>query len=293
MRIFALMFLSIAFSINAWSCDVCGCAGMMMGFGDLSLYPQNRIGISYLSRTFNSSRGSRDNFIQIDLNGRYVISSRWSVRASIPYLVGSKSSTENDPVLISGMGDASVRADFIAYYSGSESKSTKLTLSSGIFLPTGKFEDRNGSLLPQNFQLGSASWDYLFESRYQVSVNNWVGLLQGQYVVNTLNREAYKFGNQAGAQLTAAYKFGFSKWALVPLASLSWENFDRDVNSRGYYQYGTGGEGLSFMGGTQIKTKSWLWSFRAGGNLITNQGNYRPGPQVALSVNYLFNNSKK
>ncbi|MGB0176867.1 MAG: hypothetical protein ACPF9D_06860 [Owenweeksia sp.] len=293
MRTFAAMLLSIVFSINAWSCDVCGCAGMIMGFGDLSLYPQNRIGISYLSRTFKSSLGSNDYFTQLDVNGRYVISSRWSVQASIPYLWGLKSSMENDPVLIHGLGDASVKVDLIAYYSGSETASRKLIFSTGVFMPTGRFEDRSGSTLPQNFQIGSASWDYLLESRYQMNKGNWVALLQGQYVINTLNREAYKFGNQTGVQLTTAYKFGFSKWALVPLTSLGWENFDRDVNSRGYYQYGTGGQGLILMAGAQVKTKNWLLSVRGGSTLFNGRGNYSPGPQMALSLNYLINNSKK
>ncbi len=292
MKTFVTVLLSIVFLAKARSCDVCGCAGMMMGFGDLSLYPQNTLGISYLSRTFNSSLGSSDHFTQLELSGRYVLNPRWSVRAALPYIWGLKSSSESNPILISGLGDASVKASYVAYYSGTESSSRKWTVGGGVFLPTGRFEDRESSLLPQNFQLGSASWDYVFESRYQLSEGDWVGLLQTQYVVNTLNREAYKFGNQSGVQLTVAHKFGFSKWAVVPLASLAWEYFARDVNSRGYYQYGTGGQGLSFMAGAQVKTKSWLWSIRAGSNLVTNQGNYRPGPQVAISVNYLISNSK-
>ena len=293
MKIYTTVLLGMVLTTKAWSCDVCGCAGMMMGFGDLSLYPQNKIGVSYLSRTFYSALGNSDHFTQIEINGRYVISPRWSLKASIPYLLGVKQGLENGSFTISGIGDAQAKASYIAYYGGNESSNRKLTFSGGIFLPTGKFEDHSDRMLPQNFQLGSASWDYLLEGQYQLGEGNWVGMLQAQYVINTLNPEAYKFGNQTGAQLTMAHKFGFPKWALVPLVSVSFEHFSKDVNARGYYQYGPGGQSLALIAGAQIKTRNWLWTLRGGTNLMSNQGNYRPGPQVAISTSYLFNTSQK
>ncbi len=293
MKTFWATLLSVAVIPMAWCCDVCGCAGMMTGFGDLSLYPQNTIGLSYLSRSFESSLGNRDHFTQLDISGRYVISPRWSVQATLPYLWGVRTRNEEDPTLISGLGDASIGTRFTALYSGSEESSRRLTLGAGVFLPTGRFEDRFGSLIPQNFQLGSGSWDYLLEGRYLHSEGDWVGMLEGRYVINTLNREAYKFGNQLGVQLTLAHKLGFKKWALVPLLSVAWEHFKRDINSRGYYQYGTGGEAFTASTGLQIKTASWLCSLRGGTNLTNGSGNYRPGPQLNFSVNYLFNSTKK
>ena len=131
--------------------------------------------------------------------------------------------------------------------------------------------------------------DYLFEAEWQVGKGNWVGLVQGRYLVNTLNTDAYKFGNQAGLQFTAAYKIERTKIALVPLLNFSIEHFDRDVNNRGYYQFGTGGDSFNVLAGLQVKAKDWLWSVRGGTNLSqTGDSEYIPGVQIYLSTSYLF-----
>src|SRR5690606_25291318 len=100
-----------------------------------------------------------------------------------------------------------------------------------LALPTAKFENRENSTLNPNFQLGSGSWDYALSSMFQYGYNNWLASIKSQYTVNTYNNVGYKFGNQWATQLTVGYKFGFEKWAVVPLMSLLYEFNDRDVNT--------------------------------------------------------------
>ena len=275
-------------SINAYACDVCGCAGMSIGFGDLSFYNQHKIGIGYSLRQFNSVFTTKDYFSQIDINGTYVINDKWSVSALLPYLIAQRQGTEGMDEL-SGLGDATIRVNYNLFRFAKGKKSQKLNFNIGLNLPTGKFEDRDETLIPQNFQIGSASLDYLFESTYQIAYGNWVGILQARYLVNTLNTKAYKFGNQAGFQAIAAYKIPFKSMALVPLVNFSYEHFERDINSRSFYQFGTGGKSYGLLGGLQLKLKNWLWTVRAGTNLSqSGSADYVPGLQFYLTTNYLF-----
>lgn len=290
MKTFWVMGIYIT-SYTAFACDVCGCAGMTTGFGDLSLYHQHTIGVSWFSRHFYGVNGSRDHFNQTEWSGRYIMDPRWSVRIALPYVWGGRESMETDAYTLNGMGDASLRLKHVLFYTGEEARSQKWSITAGLTAPTGQFKDHSATLIPQNFQSGTGSWNYLVESRYQLSRGDWVGVLQAQYRVNTVNPEAYKFGNQSGAQFTLAHKTGFQRWALVPMVSLAWEHFERDVNDRGFYQYGTGGQSFNVLAGTQVKFRNWLWSLRGGTNIISGGGNYRPGPQFFISTQYLFTNA--
>lgn len=287
-KILGLLLGSII-SIPIFACDICGCAGMSVGFGDLSFFNQHKIGVRYSLRQFDSPLGSNDFFSQIDLNGSYVINEKWSLSATVPYLSAQRTSVEVGNTDLSGLGDVTIKANYYLWRYSKNELNTRLSVNAGLNLPTGKFVDRDGSFVPQNFQIGTGGIDYLLESQLQVGVKNWVGLLQGRYLINTINREAYKFGNQAGLQAIAAYKIPLTKIALVPMINLSYEHFDKDLNSRGLYQFGTGGDSFSLLAGIQLKAKSWLWSIRGGSNISqTGSNDYRPGLQFYLSTNYLF-----
>lgn len=275
-------------SIPAIACDACGCSGMTVGFGDLSFYNQNSFGISHSFRQFKTGTGISDYIQQVNLKTSYALNTDWSLSLSIPYIHAQRNQSGSES-RIYGISDITLKASYFLLRSGDEKKSHRVKLATGLNLPTGKFDEREASLIPQNFQVGTGGLDFEGELEYQFGFNNWVALSQARYLYNSKNPSDYKFGNQASVQLLIAYKIALKKIALVPLMGISYEHFDRDINSRGFYQFGTGGESLNAQIGFQLKLKDFLFSLRAGGNLKNHtNGDYNPGLQTYFSTTYLF-----
>lgn len=275
-------------STPAIACDACGCSGMTVGFGDLSFYNQHSVGLRYSMRQFNTGTGISDYIHQVDVNAGYVLNSKWSFSAIMPYIYAERNQTETQRS-IQGISDITLKASYFLLRLGDEKKSHRLKLSGGLNLPTGKFEDREETLIPQNFQIGTGGLDFQGEIEYLFGFKNWVAMSQARYLYNSKNPSDYKFGNQASIQALVAYKIPLKKMAIVPLAGISFEYFERDINARYFYQYGTGGESINAQVGVQIKIKDWLFSLRGGSNLRNHtNGDYNPGLQGFFSTNYLF-----
>ncbi len=287
MKNIALAIFLVA-SFPTIACDACGCSGMTVGFGDLSFYNQNSLGLRHSFRQFKTGTGISDYIQQIDLNGSYAINSDWSLSLSIPYIYAQRNQAESESNIY-GISDITLKANYFLLRMGDEKKSHRIKLTGGLNLPTGKFENREASLIPQNFQVGTGGLDFQGELEYQFGYKNWVALSQARYLYNSTNPSNYKFGNQASIQLLFAYKIALKKIALVPLMGISYEHFDRDINARDFYQYGTGGESINAQLGVQLKLKDFLFSLRGGGNLRNHtNGDYNPGLQTYFSFNYLF-----
>lgn len=273
---------------SAWACDACGCSGMTVGFGDLSFYNQNSIGIGYSLRQFNTGNGISDYYHQMDFNASYTLNSRWSLFLSVPYIMAYRNQPETE-MSLKGISDISLKANYFLLRLGTEDKNHRIKLGASLNLPTGKFELREASLIPDNFQIGTGALDFQVEIEYQFGYKNWVYMGQARYLFNQKNSSDYKFGNQGSLQALAAYKVPMAKMALVPILSVSYEHFARDINPRGFYQYGTGGQGLNVQLACQVKLKNILFSLRAGGNIRNHSnGDYKPGLQAYFSTNYLF-----
>lgn len=281
-----LAILMIAYQ-SSFACDACGCSGMMIGFGNLSFYNQNSLGLRSNFRQFNSE-GIRDSYSLIALNGDYFINERWGLSLNLPYLIATRNTADNLEH-INGLSDISLKARYFIYRSSKNELSSRLNFNVGLNFPTGIFEARENSLLPDNFQIGTGSLDYLFELEYQLIKKNWVTMFKSSYLLNTLNPHAYKFGNQTNVNITGAYKFSLEKVALLPLLNLAYEHFAPDINSRSFYQFGTGGEGVTIMTGLQFKIRKLMLGLQSGTNLYRSQTeNYNPGMQINFSCNYLF-----
>lgn len=287
MKKIVLAVLLIA-SYSSMACDACGCSGMTVGFGDLSFYNQNSVGLRYSLRQFNAGNGISDFFLQTELNGNYALNSDWSFSLSIPYLYAQRNQPESEKSL-QGLSDISLKANYFLLRLGNDELNHRIKLGAALNLPTGRFEDHGETLIPQNFQIGTGSVDFQMELEFQFGYKNWLSMTSAKYLHNSKNPSDYKFGNQARFEALVAYKIAMKKMALVPLFVLSYEHFDQDVNERSYYQFGTGGESINAQIGIQLKIKKFLFVLNGGGNIRNHtNGDYNPGYQANLSVNYIF-----
>ena len=154
----SLLILISILSYSSFACDICGCAGMTVGFGNLSFFNQHQVGVRYSLRQFNSPLGSDDYFHQIDLNGSYVLNDRFILSASLPYLSAQRTSVEVGNTSVAGAGDATVKVTYFPWRYGGEVWSSRLGLNFGLNLPTGNFVDRDGSLVLKTFKLVLVVW---------------------------------------------------------------------------------------------------------------------------------------
>lgn len=282
---FALLLLS---SLSGSACDACGCASMSFGLGDLSITNRHYIGVRYGLRSF-SINNITDYYHQYEVNALYSLNSKWQLKLNLPYLMALRHEAETENARLSGLGDATLRVNYIPYYHIAEDNVQSWSLGLGINLPTGHFQNRQNSAVASNFQTGTGSWDFIGESRYQFSTKKWVWAVHAAYLYNTVNAAGYRFGNQVNGQLSAAYKITIKKRTLMPLLSLTYEHFDRDVNERGYYQFNTGADAVSLLAGVNLITQHWYGGVKGGTNIFNRStASYTPGMQLQISLNYLF-----
>ncbi len=274
-------------SFSALACDVCGCASMGFGFDDLSGTSRNAISLRYGLRQFNSSALS-DYYHQAELSGIYSLNSKWQLKASLPYLMVNRDA--ENAANLSGISDATLTVRYTPFYKMADKSIQSLIVGAGVNMPTGTFQDRENSLLSPNFQTGSASWDILLESRYSLYLKKWRVAAQAAYLINNENKYGYTFGDQFLSQLSLGYGIELkSKSSIIPAVEVSYEHFNKDVNSRGYYQYGTGGQGLNVGAGISYLAKDWYLTARGGTNIFNESaGSYKPVMQINLSISYLF-----
>lgn len=284
-----LAVLVVSGMANSYACDVCGCGSMVLGLDDLSLSNRHYLGLSYNLRQFKRGDIS-DYYHQLSLEALFSISDRWQLKASIPYLLLDHGSTETENSKLSGLGDPTLMFRYLPIIKIGKKSVHMLALSAGINFPLGKYQYRINSELPPNLQIGTGSWDFLSQLQYQMQYKKWSLGLQAAYLNNTTNKYNYTFGDQYTAQLSAALNiYETQKLILMPGLAFRAEHFDRDINSRNYYQYGTGGDGLLGMISFKAVAGKWMLISKAGSNFLgLNDADYQPALQFQFAMNYLF-----
>lgn len=276
-------------SVSSVACDVCGCASMAFGFDDLNALDRHSLGFRYGLRQFNAP-GLTDYYHQTEVNALYSLNPKWQIKASLPYLYAQRDQNAEESITLNGLGDATLKLRYTPYYKIGEKAVQSLSFGIGLNMPTGNFENREGSLIAPNFQTGTGSWDVLMESRYQLSLKKWKMGFQAAYLFNNENIYDYTFGDQLMVQASFGRAVEIGKKSLIiPNLALSYEHFARDVNSRDYYQHGTGGEALNMLAGLSHVMENWYFTAKGGSNVFNESaGSYKPAFQMQLSLNYLF-----
>jgi hypothetical protein len=266
-----------------------------MGFsmGEWSPNSKYSLASNYGFRRFNNS-GFDDNFHLAELVFTYRFKSKFYLETRLPFLWAERNffDAPRADERLQGLGDISLSLGYELFNVMHPSSVQSLYLSAGLNLPTGAYQNslKEDELSP-NFQLGTASLDYLAAIAYQINTKNYMGFAQTAYLLNTRNRYNYAFGNQAFLNLRIGRKIEFkeakSSWLIF--TGFSAEHFARDINERSFYQAGSGGSAAFGDFGAYYFKDKWRISLSYQSKIAqSTNSNYIAGDQIKLKLNYSF-----
>lgn len=293
--IFLLLVICLGLHTSSFACEVCGCSatGSIMTINPD--FRSNFVTLGWRYSRFYASEnldGGTDYFHQANLTMGFRPLPRWQILTILPYNLNRHVSVLEDNAF-NGLGDGVFMTRFTVAEPSDSSRSgiqQYLFLGAGIKSPTGKFDLNNQeTAMPANFQLGSGSWDYLFNLLYNFRYRPWGITLDITTRLNTRNKDEYRFGNQAVARLFASFLFRKKKVSFMPYGGIYTEILARNVHQN-IYQYGTGGSGAYATGGMEIQTRTINMNLSYQRAVATHYagGEITGGDRVSASISYLF-----
>jgi hypothetical protein len=249
--------LLVAASLNSFACDVCGGGGSGNFQGVVPLFGQNQIAfrMNYFSAIYPVTAYSsplpesiikEDHFLQHELTFRKFSSNKMIYSLSIPLGINTRIETART-TQIKGVGDIQLGASRILLNTSDSSfRIIKhiLTVGVGIALPTGKYMQRDETLLrlPANFQLGRGAYAYNFNLYYVIRRKNLGLALNAQERIFSENELSYQFGNSTTLSAVAFYRLNLEsqRLTLLPQFGIGSENQKQDF-SYGVAEVSTGG----------------------------------------------------
>jgi hypothetical protein len=260
-RLIILILTLFTLGTSSLACSVCGCGVGNYHYGILPQFRKNFVGIRYRHSSYISTLDdshadafSYETFQTAELWGRFYPTKKLQAFVFVPYNFNER--TEGTTVnTLKGLGDIVISANYNVvntYDSLDRVLKHNLLIGGGLKLPTGEFQAiENGLTVNQNFQLGTGSWDFLFNLIYTVRHKN-VGLnSELSYSLNTTNKDEYKFGNATRVGLTAFYIFQVNTLTIMPNVGVSGEFF-KDNKQFGEAFSDTGGWASLYNAGAEI-----------------------------------------
>ncbi|MBC8047983.1 MAG: hypothetical protein H7Y00_14390 [Fimbriimonadaceae bacterium] len=257
-----LCFLLLVVSGRMLSCNTCGCSLSGNTLGINAQYLQNFIGITYYRQFFKQTDGldlninSESIYSEIALRGGYKIYPWWQITAIVPYKINSFSSAENgSDKKINGAGDISLVNSFVVLNTADSLMKNyrhQLTLQTGVELPTGKFASAYLSEdFPVSLSAGSGSYDISAGFIYTLQYKTWSLQTQGNYILNTKNKEQYAFGDRMQTSVLASKSISAKKFAVAPFAGMEYNKIFADTKYT-FEQEGTAANILQAKCGAEI-----------------------------------------
>lgn len=276
-----LVFIFCLLSLQSvTACDICGCSTSGGAFSVLPLQNKNLVGLRWSFREFNSSHPpsinldaqnekSHELFNTIELAGVFNLAKRVRMSVMVPVNISYQNSTVSGVVKHAGIGDITVYGQYL-FVNPDKCTLSKIkhqfTLGAGFKLPTGKSNlNVDNSLLPQNLQPGTGSFDVLLGAGYTMRVNSFGWHTELNYKINTTNQQQYKFGDKIRASTRFFYLHNATKKLSINYSvGAEFENAFINV-SRNMDVPHTGGKFLNAVAGIDLYVKPFAISL-----------NYRP-----------------
>lgn len=250
---FGVVLCLLFFIPKLQACDGCGCSLSSLYFGLTPNQSAHYVGLWWQYQRYRSlgNYGSERNeslehFNSFEIRLRYQVNSRLSILGILPY-ANHHRQIEGFSSNLKGLGDVITLASY-RLFSTSDSLHHnlrhRLAIGLGIKAPTGQ-SNRPSELdyINPNFQLGSGSWDFLFNLNYTLRWSNLGINTDVTYQWNTANNNDYKFGNRINAAISAFYMTSLKQWEFMPNFGLFLEQAEWDVQEN-YFRTNTGGHAL-------------------------------------------------
>lgn len=299
-RILAALALAGALPGMLRACDVCGCGVGGGGFGLLSVYRNNYVGLSHGFMPFRSRltsgeyTGTRDVFHTTELLLRYEPLSRWRVDAFLPFRTNVRRSPDGD-VTLSGVGDvrvgvAYVLADGQPLGAGRWSAYWEAGLIASV--PTGAYDDDllGSHYLPDNFNLGKGAVGGGLQTALVIANGRYGVTLNARHQRYATSTPYYRFGaeTEAGARVFGQFTRG-AHWTFIPYAGASYERVAANTIADALPVHGTGGRAWLAAVGLNLRYDAFTLALQGGRAFDTHYANGLARSGFRGSVQLLFN----
>ncbi|TAE47327.1 MAG: hypothetical protein EAY69_06835 [Cytophagales bacterium] len=267
-KIILLLIIFYVTATSTFACEICGCGAGSYYFGMMPQFHKNFFGVRYRYSSYLSHIGYADmfktteKFQTLELWGRYYIGKKWQILTFLPYNTHIQTDSKGAKE-IRGIGDMSFLLNYRLITPKHDSLNTivkhTLWIGGGVKLPTGKY-DYNSNDITQvsnpNFQLGSGSTDFVFNTQYTARLKKWGINLDASVKINTKNKNDYRFGNRISGNLLLFYLQQIKKIGIMPSAGVYAENSTWDERN-GYSIDATGGFLTNFSTGIDMYYKKY------------------------------------
>lgn len=279
------------------ACDACGCSISGGGIGLLSAYRYNYIGLQWYRSAFATipghGQGADDSFNTFELSFRYHLSDRLKVLINQPFEVNTRE-VEGQSRSLQGLSDTRIVVNYTLFKDVPIGKKAKLyaEIGTGLKLPFGKFDpDIHDTDLPENFNIGNGSLGYLFQSDLILSINKSGIVWSTNIQINDQTERGYSFGNQLSSQGLVFHEIQIKeKWSIIPNTGLYAEWLSSDQYANKNTVEGTGGNGVFFTTGLNVKRNKWVLGMTVSLPVSQNYSNkeVEAGNRFSCQTTYIF-----
>ncbi len=291
-----MLFSVIAYAPNTYGCDFCGSSNSASGsFDQFGQNNENAIGIAWAVNSLSNRNDEASDFAYVlntwSISGTYAIKEVIVLNTVLPFqLLNSELNglKRND----FGLGDLSFSASYLALDKAKEKegkiRNHKLSITLGLEFPTGRYqEDIDESQL--GYQLGSQSWDGIFNVGYSFILNQWGVHIHQFAKINGQNKFNYRFGHQYLSGLGLSYKIKLKDAFLTPRTGLKWLYQRRDAVN-GLFENLTGGKFLHYNIGANFNFYNYTLSASSSIPILskTNYGTRSIGSEFKIQFLYTF-----
>lgn len=259
------LFLILLLGLSAYgvaACDACGCKLSGFSFGILPQYTSHFVGVRYTHAAFRADMDhnflpdeySNDTYNRMEIMGRYSITRKLIITATIPYMVNTMEGSEPS-IRSSGLGDPMMLLFYNVLNNGENTKALwkhSLLIGVGTKFPVGDYKkEQDGELVNRNFQLGSGSFDYLASMNYTIRRKAFGINLESSFKLNSANNSDYKFGNQFNTSGYFFYIVQAEKFSILPYMGVFFESAEHHTDGL-TVQQNTGGQATFATLGGQV-----------------------------------------
>lgn len=280
-----LLFFLLIFGTTE-ACDICGCGNNGNYIGILPEFHKNIVGIRYRQNSLRTHIGNngmdtyltnKETYSAYEFWSSIKIAKNFHLSLTVPYNFSTKKGL-NENQVIKGLGDVNLMAFYTLFQSNKLTKSSNvfiqsLSLSAGIKLPTGLYQQIENASSSQLFTLGTGTYDFSIGGIYEARLQNTGLNITTNFKMNSFNRFKYQYGNRFQFNTQIYHKFFvIDKLSIAPNTGIQLEINKKDFNKNNIVNI-SGGSLLNGIIGMECKINNILIGFNSQHPLYQNIAN--------------------
>jgi hypothetical protein len=289
--------------VNA--CDICGSASSSFSMGLLPSSKHHFIGLRSSIKNFESREihalssrfDSEQHFSSTEIFGRYRISPKFQVLATIPYIYNVKKDSIST-LTIDGLGDPVLLFNYV-FVDNTDSLTKKFkqsgTFGLGVKFPLGVFYKLGFTEI--NMLPGTGSFDFISNLNYSIQYRSYGFQNETSFTLKTENKYLYQFGNAFSTSNMLFYRWLVNdNLKIVPQIGVNY-NFNWEDIKNGKKSEDTFNGGAIFNSQVNLFVIYKNFGFNLNVFLPVNQqlneGYVKQKNSFRLALNYFINQKSK